>query len=309
MERRVIIIAGPTASGKSDIAFTLAKTLSTEIISADSRQIYRKLDIGAAKPPDEYLTAVRHHFINSHDLNQPFDAGAFEVEALKIIDEMHSKGLIPIVCGGSGLYIRALINGIIDIAPDESIRSELKAKRDELGDEALYDLLKSIDPLAAASMTSRNYKRVLRALEVYYITGKPISEVHSTFQRGSEIEFMEYGITWDREILYSRINERVERMLEAGLVQEVQGILDDGYPPALNGLNTVGYKEIISYLYNEISLERAVALIQRNTRHYAKRQLTWFKKDPAIQWLKMELSGSASDISGKIYADIVNWGR
>ena len=306
MERRVIIIAGPTASGKSDIAFQLARELNTEIISADSRQVFRHLNIGAAKPPAEYLSVVRHHFIDSHELDQPFDAGAFEVEALEIITALHKENKIPIVCGGSGLYIRALLNGIIDIEPDYAIRTTLQQKREALGDQAMYDLLKEIDPFAASGMTPRNYNRVLRALEVYYITGKPISEVHTAYQRSSEIEFHEYGTLWDRAELYARINSRVLGMIEAGLVEEVRGIIANGYSPSLNGLNTVGYKEIISFLYDEITLERAIALIQRNTRHYAKRQLTWFKKDQEIQWLPVSSSSALSDISGKIYSDIVN---
>lgn len=306
MENRVIIVTGPTASGKSDVSWHLAKKLETEIISADSRQIYRQLPIGSAHPTAEQLQSVKHHFIASHELSESFDAGAFETAALSVISELHSRKQVPIVCGGSGLYIQALTQGIIDIPPDENIRLELQAFREKFGNAALYQRLCESDPEAARTMLPQNYKRVMRALEVYYSTGKSILHIHEEYSRSVDIQFQQFGLRWERPLLYDRINRRVDAMFANGLIEEVDSILQAGFAPDLNGLNTVGYKEIIAYKNGQYDLEEAKRLIQRNTRHYAKRQMTWFNARAEIRWIPVNATDSPAEISEKIYREIVN---
>ena len=288
MERSVIIIVGPTCSGKSNLAFKLAEQLNTEIISADSRQFYKYLDIGTAKPTLEDLKKVKHHFMNFLEPDDEYNVSRFEVDAERIINSLLSDDKTPIVAGGSGLYIKALIDGIFNSADkDEDYRNELNQKRREFGNKFLYEELKKVDPVSAAKMLPQNWKRVLRSLEVYHLTGEPIWKHHLKQNEKSKFNFHQFGLMWDREILYKNINKRVDEMIESGLVAEVEKILALGYAKDLNSLNTVGYKEIIEFLDDKISLERAIELIKRNTRHYAKRQLTWFNKDKRIKWFNI----------------------
>jgi len=287
-EKNIVVIVGPTCSGKSNLAIKLAQKLNTEIISADSRQFYKYLNIGTAKPKTEDLTKVKHHFVDFLKPDNDYNVSKFELEAEKIIISLLNDKKIPIVAGGSGLYIRALIDGIFNASDkDEEYRNELNLKRKEFGNEFLYEELKKVDPESAAKMLPQNWKRVLRALEVYHATGKPIWQHHQRQKEKSKFTFHQFGLMWNRELLYGNINERVEKMIEAGLVAEVQKIIALGYGKHLNSLNSVGYKEIIEYLEGNISLDRAIELIKRNTRHYAKRQLTWFRKDERIKWFNI----------------------
>lgn len=286
MERKVIIITGPTCSGKTKIGISLAKKLHTEIISADSRQIFKYLNIGTAKPTTDELQLVKHHFIDLLEPDKEYNVSKFETEALKIIDELLERGKIPIVVGGSGLYIKALVEGIFDsVDVDEEFREELKQKREKFGNEYLYEELKKVDPQSASKMLPQNWKRVMRALEVYHLTGEPIWKIQENYERKVDYNFVQFGLNWDRKILYANIESRVDEMIENGLVNEVKNVLANGFSKNLNALNTVGYKEIISHLGNEITLERAIELIKRNTRRFAKRQMTWFRKSKKIQWL------------------------
>jgi tRNA dimethylallyltransferase len=285
LEREIIVIAGPTASGKTDLAIETAERLNTEIISADSRQFYKYLDIGTAKPSDDQLKRVKHHLISFLEPADNYNVSLFRKDALEICGELWSRGKIPVVAGGSGLYIRALVKGLSDTPdPDESIRERLLREKEEYGADYLYNKLKEIDPVSTENMLPQNWKRVMRALEVFYITGIPISAIHEQSSKDNELNAVKYGIMRDREELYGRINKRVDDMFKAGLVDEVKSLLDKKYDSGLNSLNTVGYKEVIQYLNNEITLERAVELIKRNTRRYAKRQITWFRKEEGIIW-------------------------
>ena len=285
MERKVIVLAGPTCSGKTSLSILLADKLNTEIISADSRQFYKYLDIGTAKPDKHILKKVKHHFINILEPDEYFNVSLFEKRALNIIDGLLDKNKIPIVAGGSGLYIKALTEGIFDEADiNEEIRNKFMLIKKERGKEGLYKELKLVDPESAAKMLPQNWKRVLRALEVYYSTGQPIWKFHEKQERKVDIEFKMYGLNWKREILYKNIELRIDSMIDNGLIEEIKYILDKGYSKTLNSLNTVGYKEIISYLDGEISLDRAVDLIKRNTRRYAKRQMTWFRGVEGMHW-------------------------
>jgi tRNA dimethylallyltransferase len=291
---QVIVIAGPTCSGKTQLSLQLAESLNTEIISADSRQIYKYLNIGTAKPSEDELKKAKHYFINSLEPDEKFNVSEYEAKALKIIHQLHQRNKIPVVAGGSGLYIKALVDGIFDsVDADEELREKLNEERKERGNEYLYNKLREIDPESASNMLPQNYKRIIRALEVYYLTGKPIRLLQKEYKREADINFIQYGLCWERDKLYKNIESRVDDMIENGLVEEVKQILGKGFDKNLNALNTVGYKEIIQYLEGDISLERAVELIKRNTRRFAKRQLTWFNKDKRIDWIKI---GSQEDL-------------
>ena len=298
MGQRVIVITGPTCSGKSYLGLKLAQLVSGEIISADSRQIYKRLNIATAKPTPDELKKIKHHFIDILNPDEDYDANKFSIDAENVIDDIHKRKKTAIVAGGSGLYVKALIDGIVDSADkDENLRKELLAKRNKFGNEFLYNELKKVDPISADKMLPQNWKRVIRALEVFYLTGKPIWQHHSSQNKNSKFSFYQIGLNWDREVLYTRIEERIDKMIEDGLVDEVNSILNDGYDKNLNSLNTVGYKEIISYLEKEITLIRAIELFKRNTRRYAKRQLTWFRADERIKWFNVSSQNDIDDLT------------
>jgi tRNA dimethylallyltransferase len=303
--QRVIVIVGPTCSGKSYLGLKLAQQINGEIISADSRQIYKRLTIGTAKPSSKELQKVKHHFINILNPHEDYDANKFSIDTENVIDDVHKRSKTAIVAGGSGLYIKALIDGIVDSADkDENLRKELLAKKEKYGNEFLYDELLKVDPISAEKMLPQNWKRVIRALEVFYLTGKPIWQHHSSQNKNSKFSFYQIGLDWDREALYTRIEERIDKMIEDGLVDEVSGILNDGYDKNLNSLNSVGYKEIISFLEDEISLIRAIELIKRNTRRYAKRQITWFRADERIKWFNVSSSADIDNLALQLINNI-----
>jgi len=302
---KVFAIVGPTCAGKTNLSLTLTQLIPSEIISADSRQIYKYLNIGTAKPSNEELQNVPHHLIDLLDPSENYDASIFEKDAERIIEEIFKKNKNPIIVGGSGLYIKALIDGIFDSADkDEEYLKELLQKRKEFGNEFIYEKLKKVDPESAARMLPQNWKRVMRALEVFHTSGESIlSHYKKQSTRGGKEKkyiFKQFGLNWERELLYQNIDNRVDEMMKNGFVDEVKNILAKGYDKSLNSLNTVGYKEIIQYLEGEGSLERAIELIKRNTRHYAKRQMTWFRKDKRIQWFDILEMNELNKIATKI---------
>lgn len=295
MEKRVIVILGPTCSGKTSLSLKLAESFKSEIISADSRQVYKVLFIGTAKPTPEELRIAKHHFVDSLNPNEEFNVSKFEIESLKIIDELHQQNKIPIVVGGSGLYIKAIVEGLWnDVDTDKAFREQLLKEKEEFGNQFLYDKLVEVDSKSAETMLPQNWKRVIRALEVFHLTGKSILEFHQEHKRESDLEFHQFGLNWKREVLYQNIETRVDQMISTGLVDEVKSILKMGYSQELNSLNTVGYKEIMAHLNGEYNLERAIELIKRNTRRFAKRQMTWFRKDESIEWFDI---GDGKDIN------------
>ncbi len=301
MERRAIVIIGPTCSGKTKLSLNLAGKLNSEIISADSRQLFKLLNIGTAKPLPEDLNRIKHHFVDMLMPDKLFNVSRYEDEALKIINKLHQKEKIPIVVGGSGLYIKALVDGIFnEVDTDEEYRQKLLSEKEKFGNEFLYEKLVAVDKVSADTMLPQNWKRVIRALEVIHLTGEPIWKFHEKHKREVNIEFLQFGLNWERELLYKNINNRVDEMITAGLVDEVKSVLAKGYSAELNSLNTVGYKEIIAYLNNEYGLERAVELIKRNTRRYAKRQMTWFRKDDRIKWFKVKKEKELEKIAERI---------
>jgi tRNA dimethylallyltransferase len=303
----VIVIVGPTCSSKTNLSLKLVQLIPSEIISADSRQIYKSLDVGTAKPSKSQLEKVTHHLIDILDPSENYDASLFEKDAERIIDQIQDKNKIPIVVGGSGLYIKALIDGIFQTADkNEDYRKELLQKRKELGNEFLYEELKKVDSVSAEKMLPQNWKRVIRALEVFHTTGEPIWKHHQkqSIEKEKKYLFSQYGLNWDRKFLYEKIDKRVDEMIENGFVDEVKSILNKGYNKNLNSLNTVGYKEIVQYLNGEISFEKAVELIKRNTRHYAKRQMTWFRKDKRIYWFDVNELTELDQFAEQIVASL-----
>ncbi len=293
MEPKVIVITGPTCSGKTKLGLILARKLNSEIISADSRQIYKYLDIGTAKPSDAELQQIFHYFISILKPDELYSSSRFENEALDVIFKMTEENKTPIVVGGSGLYIKALVDGIFDAAgSDENYREHLHCLKRDFGNEYLYDELKIVDPESASVMLPQNWKRVMRALEVFHLTGEKIGELQKGYKRNIKFKFVQYGLSLERSELYRNIENRVDRMISGGLMEETINILNMGYSKDLNSLNAVGYKEIISNLDGRISLERAIELIKRNTRRFAKRQLTWFRADERISWFELKSSCS-----------------
>lgn len=306
MERRVLAIVGPTASGKSKLAIKIAQRLKTEIISADSRQIFKELTIGTAKPDKEDLQKIKHHFINHISLNEQYDVGKFVKEAEKIINELHSLNKIPIVVGGSGLYINSLLYGIFEgPSADEEIRQSLENELREKGLESLCQKLMEFDSETYAKIDKNNPRRIIRALEVYYLTGKSISQLQKEKHKTPEFETLIFGLKWERQKLYERINRRVDQMIKAGLIDEVQNILKKFGRDVNVALQTVGYKEVIELLNGKISYDDMIELIKRNTRRYAKRQLTWFRKDKNIQWIEIQSEDEFEEIAERIINKIV----
>jgi len=301
----VIVIVGPTCSGKTYLSLKLATMLDIEIISADSRQIFKLLDIGTAKPDKIQLEKVKHHFLDELNPDEDFNASMFSEQAELIIKNLFEKKKIPIVVGGSGLYIKALVDGISESADTNSeLRKEFLELRQKFGNDYLYNELKIVDEISAGKMLPQNWKRVMRALEVFRLTGKPIWQHHNNNCRVLNIQFNQIGLLWDRKILYHNIDLRVDKMIKEGLIDEVSFIIKSGYTKHLNSINTVGYKEIIQYLDEVISLDHAVELIKRNTRRYAKRQMTWFNADKRIEWFDINSLTDLDLLAEKIAKEI-----
>ncbi len=284
---KMVIIQGPTASGKSELAVRLAENFSGEIINADSMQVYRGMDIGTAKPSREMQERVPHHLLGMIDPDRQFSAADFRREAEKSIRDILDRGKKVFIVGGTGLYIKALTKGLIDSpGGNNKLREELKAVAKIRGNYELYERLARVDPFTAEKLHPNDLVRIIRALEVHEMTGCPMSEFRNRHQfgDGGGYSCLKLGITADRAELYSRIDERVEWMMENGLVEEVGGLLAKGYSPCLKSMRSLGYRQICSCLSGEISMEEAVSLIKRDTRRYAKRQMTWFRKDDEIKW-------------------------
>lgn len=278
LSTRIPVIMGATAVGKTAYALALAQEKQGEIISADSRQVYIEINIGTAKPSAEELAAVPHHFINELHLEQAFSAGQFAKAAEARIRTLLEAGILPIVCGGSTLYLNALMFGLADV-PDipAQIRADLGTELASKGPAALYEELLSIDPLFAATLDPSKTQRLIRGLEVYRGTGTRLSDFHQA-QTPPPFQYAPLVLNRDRAVLYHRIEQRVDMMLSEGLLDEVQGLLEAGFSPRLNPLRTIGYQEPIAFLQGELEEVEMIRLIKRNTRRYAKRQMTWFRQ-------------------------------
>ena len=286
MNRRLIVILGPTAVGKTDYSIREALKYGSPVISCDSRQIYREMSIGTAVPSEEQLSTVRHYFIHSHSVTQQYSAGRYELDALALIEKLFAYGYETLVmAGGSGFYIDALCRGLDDFPPaDLQLRDSLMQRLKDEGVESLRFDLKRLDPRSYETIDIANGQRVVRALEVCLMTGRKFSSFKTSTIKKRDFEVEKIGLTRPRDVLYGRINHRVSAMLEDGLVEEVRSLIPYRDLPALQ---TVGYREIFEFLDGSISLERAAELVRRNTRHYAKRQMTWWGRGKDIRWIEL----------------------
>lgn len=281
----VILIVGPTAVGKTDLALHLAKHLNSEIVSADSRLFYRGMDIGTAKPTADELARVPHHLIDIVNPDETLSLAMFQKRAGEIIADIHTRGKLPILVGGTGQYVRAVTNGWTppEVKPNEKLRTVLEKMKEEKGKEWLYAKLKLLDPEAAANIDLRNARRTIRALEVIFTTGSRFSE-----QRGSgdtPYHLITIGLTRPREELYRRVDERIEKMFTNGLLDEVKTLLDKGYSPDLPSMSAIGYRECVGVIKGQLTIQQAKAEMMRITRVFVRRQANWFKEsDPTIRW-------------------------
>ena len=282
IDKRLIVIVGPTGSGKTDLSIRLARHFDAPVLSTDSRQIYRDLPVGTAQPSADQLAEAKHYFIATHDLTQTFSCGEFETQALELLEHLFTEGDTVIAVGGSGLYVKALCEGMDDFPPvDEELRRQLNTRLQEQGLEPLLEELRRRDPEYYSTVDRDNPSRVLRAVEVCMQTGMPYSSFRTGKRRERNFDIIKIGVDLPRDILYDRINRRVDQMLAQGLEEEARRV----YPMReLNSLQTVGYRELFEYFDGTITFADAVELIKRNSRRYAKRQLTWFRRDESVEW-------------------------
>lgn len=304
----IFILAGPTAVGKTNISISLAKKLQGEIISADSMQIYKKMDIGSAKINVEEMQGIPHHMIDIVDPKEDFSVAMFQEKAEKLIKDIKGRGNLPMIVGGTGFYINSLIYNynFANTNRDEEYRQHLEALAEEKGKDFVHNLLKEVDLESYNKLYPNDLKRVIRALEVYKVTGKSISQFakeEDVFNIPYKVHY--YVLNMNRDELYDRINKRVDIMMEKGLIEEVIRLQKEGYTSDMQSMKGIGYKEILYYLEGQISLERAIEMIKQFSRNYAKRQLTWFRKDPRVNWINKDEFSSDEAIAEYIYKDFM----
>ncbi|MDO5517620.1 MAG: tRNA (adenosine(37)-N6)-dimethylallyltransferase MiaA [Clostridium sp.] len=306
MKQKLLVLGGPTAVGKTELSIRLAERLNGEIISADSMQIYKYMDIGSAKVTEEEMRGIKHHLIDVIEPDIPFSVADFKEYGDKALNDIISRGKFPIIAGGTGLYINSLTCNMTftEAEKDEEYRLELEKLADEKGNEYVHDMLKEIDPISYKEIHFNNRKRVIRALEVYKLTGKPFSSYNAgeDFYK-SDYDVHYYVLTMDREKLYERINRRVDIMMERGLLEECIKLKELGYNSDMQSMQGIGYKEVLYYLEDKISLEEAVDMIKQGSRNYAKRQLTWFRRDKRCIFLDKDVL-SDDEIIEKIISDL-----
>ena len=289
MKPRVIVIVGPTASGKTSASIKLAEKINGEIISADSMQIYKEMNIGTAKPTLEEMNGIKHYMFDVVAPDETFNVTKYVEKAIECVKEIVSKGKIPIIVGGTGLYVSTLINGIefCEVNEDPNYRKEMTELAEEKGNHYLHEMLEKIDPEAAKNIDANNVRRVIRALEIYKVTGKTKTLLDKESRKEVPFDYKLYGIETNREVLYDRINKRVDKMLEDGLIDEVKELLEK-YTFSSTAIQGLGYKEVKEYLYGKLSYDEMAEKLKMETRRYAKRQLTWFRREKAIMWCKLD---------------------
>jgi len=284
----LIVVAGPTASGKTGLAIEIANYVGGEIVSADSMQIYKYMDIGSAKPTKEEQSQAVHHLIDFVEPDEEFSVAEYTEKAHEVIADINSSGKIAVMVGGTGLYINSVVNDVTfcEMDTDYELREELHKLGVEKGSEHLLSMLAEFDEVSAKRLHPNNLRRIIRAIEFYKVTGKPISEhQEETKQTESRYNPLMFLVDWDREVLYDRINRRVDIMLKEGLLDEVKHLMDMGYTQELNSMKGIGYKEVMDYFDGKMSLEETIEIIKQSSRRYAKRQLTWFRRDDRIHYV------------------------
>jgi len=284
----ILLILGPTATGKSALAIELAKELNGEIISADSMQVYRGLDIGTAKPSKEERKSVPHHLIDVKDPDEPWTVSDFTSRANEIISRLHKEGELPIIVGGTGLYLNSFLEGYS--FPITEANPALRARLEKEEAPALWDRLNKVDPEAAKKISKNDKKRIIRALEVFEGTGKPISKLQKRSPVAGKYNVIMIGLNTEREKLYQKINERVDKMIDAGLVDEVKTLLSKGYNRKLTSMQALGYKEMIDHLEGKMPLKETIDLMKQKTRNFARRQMTWFRRFDGVKWFGSEIA-------------------
>jgi tRNA dimethylallyltransferase len=305
--RPVLFLVGPTGIGKTALSVAVAEFLPVEIISADSRQIFKLLDIGTAKPSKEILNKIPHHLISFLRPDEYFSAGLYSKMSRKIIDQIFERKHIPFVVGGSGLYIKALIEGFFELEiRDQKIRLSLRKRLLKEGTEPLYNELKKCDPELAVNIQPNDKQRILRGLEVYLYSGQKLSKLQEEPSVPPNFEPVIFGIKCNRKLLYNRINSRVDEMIDNGLLNEVLKLQKKGFSTELNALNTVGYKEVFEYMDNIINYDEMIEQIKSNSRHYAKRQMTWFNKNKDIRWKVINDSTDYLDLAKEVVDEFRN---
>ncbi len=283
----LIALAGPTASGKSALAIAAALAVKGEIVNCDSMQLYKRLDIGTAKPSAEERALVPHHLYDLLEPDEVYSAGRYMIEARQVCSAIASRGGVPVVVGGTGLYFRALLEGVFEgPGRSETLRARLNRIADRKGTAWLHRILQRRDPTAAAKIQPADRIRIVRALEVYLATGQPITSLQPRREPLQGFQVVSLGLNLPRSELYARINGRVDRMFESGLVEEVEGLLRQGFQSDMKGFEALGYRHVVAYLGGRMTFEEARELTARDTRRYAKRQLTWFRRDPEIHWIE-----------------------
>jgi len=300
----VILLAGPTAAGKSSLALDLAEVLGTEIVNADSMQVYRHMDIGAAKPTPEERSRVRHHLLDAADPDEDFDAARYLELARPAIDDLHRQGKVPLVVGGTGLYMKVLLRGICEGPPaDLSLRHRIPAELEDLGLAALHAELETVDPVLARRIHPNDRQRIVRAIEVFRATGTPLSRWQNRHMfEESRYPALKFFLHREREELYERIDRRARQMVDAGFVDEVRRLLDLGYGLELKPMQSLGYRQMTDHVLGKIGIEEAIRQMQRDTRRYAKRQITWFRGDPEFQWIE---AGDREEIFRRVEEGLV----
>ncbi len=287
MKPKVVVIVGPTASGKTAVSIELAKKINGEIISADSMQIYKYMDIGTAKPTLDEMQGIKHYMLDVVMPDETFNVAKYKSMAESAIEEILKKGKVPIIVGGTGLYINTLVDGIefADVPGDEEYRNELIEKGYREGAMSIYKELEKVDSESAKKIDPNNIRRVARALEIYKVTGKTKTQLDIESRKEVKYDYRLFGMEWDRETLYNRIDLRVDKMIEAGLIDEVRNVTEK-FKISNTAVQGLGYKEVIEFLNGNISYEEMIEKLKLETRHYAKRQLTWFRRDKRIKWIR-----------------------
>ena len=287
MKPKVVVIVGPTASGKTAVSIELAKKINGEIISADSMQIYKYMDIGTAKPTLDEMQGIKHYMLDVVMPDETFNVAKYKSMAESAIEEILKKGKVPIIVGGTGLYVNTLVDGIefADVPGDEEYRNELIEKGYREGAMSIYKELEKVDSKSVKKIDPNNIRRVARALEIYKVTGKTKTQLDIESRKEVKYDYRLFGMEWDRETLYNRIDLRVDKMIEAGLIDEVRNVTEK-FKISNTAVQGLGYKEVIEFLNGNISYEEMIEKLKLETRHYAKRQLTWFRRDKRIKWIK-----------------------